>query len=424
MKVFLEAIGCRLNLSEIEKIALRLRNAGYEIIENSADADIAVVNTCAVTSAASADSRKSIRRIANSGCEHIYVTGCYATVEPEVLLDLPSVDKIFNNDDKIHLPDGLINKYQPVDLRTTGRKPLPGKSHRTRAFIKVQDGCDNHCTFCLTRIARGKSVSQSESEIFKDVEIALMGGAKEIVLTGVNLGAWGKDFSRNLSLPNLINEINIRYAPKRIRLSSLEPWDIDETYFPAFEIPSFCQHLHLPLQSGSDAVLSKMGRKMSTIDYRKLVDRIRNSFPDMAVTTDLIVGFPGESEKDFRKGLDYVKNIEFSGGHVFRYSPRFGTPAENMENVIPESEKKNRSRKMRQVIKDSEYCYQEKFINKQVSVLWEKATKLKGGNYSMVGLTGNYLRVGAMAQENKQNKISDVHLLKIQNNFLYGNIIK
>jgi threonylcarbamoyladenosine tRNA methylthiotransferase MtaB len=424
MKVFLESIGCRLNLSEIEKIAARLRNAGYEIVGDSAGADIAIVNTCAVTSSASADSRKSIRRIANTGCEHIYVTGCYATVEPEALMNLPAVDKIFANDQKVNLPDNLIDKYQSKVNKRTGRIPLPGKKHRTRAFIKVQDGCDNHCTFCLTRVARGKSVSQPESEVFKDVELAIMSGVKEIVLTGVNLGSWGRDIGKNLSLPKLIHEINIRYSPKRIRLSSLEPWDIDESYFPIFENPSFCQHLHLPLQAGSDAVLIRMGRKISTRDYRKLVEKIRRSFPEMAITTDLIVGFPGESEKDFIKGIDFIREINFSGGHVFRYSPRVGTPAERMNNFVHESVKKNRSRKIRQVISDSEYGYKQKFINKKVAVLWEKITKVEGGKYSMVGLTGNYLRVGAQAQENLQNKISNVHLYKIETSFLSGEIIK
>jgi threonylcarbamoyladenosine tRNA methylthiotransferase MtaB len=423
MKVFLESIGCRLNLSEIEKIAAGLRNAGHKIVGDSSDADIAIVNTCAVTSSASADSRKSIRRIANSGCGQILVTGCYATIAPETVIDLPSVVNLYGNDEKNNITSDLIDKVQPSTSISTIRKPLPGKNHRTRAFIKVQDGCDNHCTFCLTRIARGKSVSQSENEIFKDVEIAVNGGVKEIVLTGVNLGSWGKDLGDRFSLPSLISKIINRYSPNRIRLSSLEPWDIDQSYFPVFEHPSFCQHLHLPLQSGSDAVLVKMGRKMLTVEYQELVQKIRKVFPDMAITTDLMVGFPGESEKDFLEGISFIGDIKFSGGHVFRYSPRPGTPAERMEAIVPEKEKRLRSKMVRDVLAYSEYQYKEEFIDQNLSVLWEKVEKHEGGNYLMSGLTGNYLRVIAIANEDMQNMISEVKILTIQKTHLNGHII-
>ncbi|MCJ7648890.1 MAG: tRNA (N(6)-L-threonylcarbamoyladenosine(37)-C(2))-methylthiotransferase MtaB [Candidatus Lokiarchaeota archaeon] len=423
MKVFLESIGCRLNLSEIEKIAAGLRNAGHEIVGNSSDADLAIVNTCAVTSSAGADSRKSIRRIATSGCEQIFVTGCYATVAPESVRDLPSVVNLYGNDKKTHITTDLIEIFQSGLFISTVREPLPGKNHRTRAFIKVQDGCDNHCTFCLTRIARGKSVSQSENEIFNDVETALKGGVKEIVLTGVNLGSWGKDLGDGFTLPKLIYKIINRYSPNRIRLSSLEPWDIDRSYFSVFKHPSFCRHLHLPLQSGSDAVLKKMGRKILTDDYKKLVQNIRKDIPDMAITTDVMVGFSGESEKDFLDSISFIEDIKFSGGHVFRYSPRPGTPAEKMDGIVPEKEKHSRSKKMRDVFADSEHQYKKGFIDRNLSVLWEKAEKQEDGKHLMDGLTSNYMRVVAVAYENKQNMISEVKILSIQNNHLNGRII-
>ncbi|MDO9547196.1 MAG: tRNA (N(6)-L-threonylcarbamoyladenosine(37)-C(2))-methylthiotransferase MtaB [Pelolinea sp.] len=425
MKVFLESIGCRLNLSEIEKIAAELRNAGHEIVGDTSDADIAIVNTCAVTSSASADSRKSIRRIANSGCEKIYVTGCYATVAPETVIDLPSVVSLYSNDGKKDIITDLFEQFQiqPGISTSVVREPLPGKNHRTRAFIKAQDGCDNHCTFCLTRIARGKSVSQTKTEIFVDVENALKGGAKEIVLTGVNLGSWGKDLRDGFTLPKLISQIINRYSPNRIRLSSLEPWDIDRSYFRVFEHPSFCQHLHLPLQSGSDVVLMKMGRKMLTKEYQELIQNIRSDFPEMAITTDLMVGFPGESEKDFIESIAFVKNLNFSGGHVFRYSPRPGTPAAKMDKIVQEKEKIYRSKKMRQVIADSEDQYKKKFLNKKLSVLWEKIEKQDKENYLLSGLTGNYLRVTVAAHEDLQNMISEVQIIKIENNHLLGQIV-
>ena len=423
MKVFLESIGCRLNLSEIEKFAAGLRNAGHEIVGDSSDADITIVNTCAVTSSASADSRKSIRRIANSGCEQIFVTGCYATVSPESVIGLPSVVNLYSNDEKGAITTDLIDKLQPKPSIAAIRKPLPGKKHRTRAFIKVQDGCDNHCTFCLTRIARGKSVSQTENEIFNDVEIALKGGVKEIVLTGVNLGSWGIDLGDGFTLPKLIGKVINRYSPNRIRLSSLEPWDIDRSYFSVFKHPSFCHHLHLPLQVGSDYILKKMGRKILTDKYQELVQNIRKEIPDMAITTDVMVGFPGESEKYFLEGKSFIEEINFSGGHVFRYSPRPGTPAENMDGFVPENEKRSRSKKMREVFAGSEYVYNNKFIDRNVSVLWEKAEKQEDENYLMSGLTGNYLRVKTVAKRDIQNMISEVKILSIQKNHLNGHII-
>ena len=424
MKVFLDSIGCRLNLSEIEKLAAELRTAGHEIVGDESEADIAIVNSCAVTSSAGADSRKSIRRIAASNCKKIFVTGCYATIAPQLVKGLPAVEEVYSNDRKDQIVTDLNGRFSSGTKKSSVREPLPGKHHRTRAFIKVQDGCENHCTFCITRIARGKSKSQSEIEIFSDVEFALQGGVKEIVLTGVNLGSWGRDIGDGFSLPLLIHKIVKRYSPNRIRLSSLEPWDVDESYFPLFEYPSFCRHLHLPLQSGSDSVLKLMGRKIHKQEFLILIQKIRKNVPDIAITTDLMVGFPGETEINFLESVDFIKRIGFAGGHVFRYSPRPGIPALVLDGEVPEKEKRIRSKKMREIIADQENRYTAAFLEHQVSVLWESARKQTDGQYILGGLTGNYLKVESVSTKNLKNEISNVKLVSIHGGIIHGQIIK
>ena len=423
MKIFLDSIGCRLNQSEIEKIAAGLRDAGHIVVGDASDADMAIVNTCAVTAAACADSRKIIRRIANSECKEIYATGCYATIDPLAVTGLPAVVGLYKNDKKNRIVSDLINKHLISSSLPNIRIPLPGKKRRTRAFIKVKDGCDNRCTFCITRIARGKSRSQTEDEIMNDVEAALLGGVKEIVLTGANLGSWGKDLGNKFTLPKLINNIILKYSPDRIRLSSLEPWDINESYFPIFNHPAFTRHLHLPLQAGSDVVLRRMGRKMLTDEFKTLVNRIRSHISEIAITTDVMVGFPGETKSDFEESLFFVKGMNFSGGHVFRFSARPGTAAERFDHLVPELEKKIRSKQMRQVIFESEIEYKKKFIDRKVSVLWEKTEKLGNGDFLLSGLTGNYLRVKAMANEDLQNMISNVYIEEVKETHLFGKIV-
>jgi len=423
MKIFLDAIGCRLNQSEIEKIASGLRDVGHVVVGDASKADVAIVNTCAVTASASADSRKLIRRIANSGCKEIYATGCYATIDPLALTELPAVVGLYKNDIKNCIISDLNSKHLASSSLPNIRKPLPGKKRRTRAFIKVQDGCDNQCTFCITRIARGKSHSQTEDEIFKDVEAALLGGVKEIVLTGVNLGSWGKDLGGGFTLPELIDKIILRYSPFRIRLSSLEPWDINESYFPIFNHAAFCRHLHLPLQAGSNVILRKMGRKMLSNEFLELVNKIRSHVSEIAITTDIMVGFPGEKDKEFKESLLFVKEMNFAGGHVFRYSARPGTKAEKFNQLVPEQEKKIRSKQMRQVVSESEIEYKKKFIDRKVSVLWEKTEKLGNGDFLLSGLTGNYLRVNVIANKDLQNMISNVNIKEAKETYLFGKMI-
>ena len=423
MKIYFDTIGCRLNQSEIERMAAQARMAGHEVVSQASQADIAVINTCAVTIAASADSRKKIRQAARAGAARIAATGCYATVAPEIIKSMPEVNWVFLNSEKDEVISRILGVNSSVRAdESEPRKALPGKHRRTRAFIKVQDGCENFCTFCITRIARGKSKSQTADEIFKDIESALAGGAKEIVLTGVNLGSWGRDLDDKPTFSWLVGRIIEMYTPKRIRLSSLEPWDIADDFLEVLEMPGFCHHLHLPLQSGSAGMLKRMGRRNTPQDFKDLLGKIREVVPQIAITTDIMVGFPGESEQEFLESVDFVKAMHFAGGHVFNFSVRPGTAAEKMPNSVPTKLRKERSWIMRQVVEESRVAYQSQFADRVQGVLWEKARRIDGV-WRLEGLTDNYLRVEAEGNKNLRNTLSKVKLLNLSGKIINGEIV-
>lgn len=421
MKVFLDTIGCRLNQSEIERMAGQLRAQGHQIVDQATDADMVVVNTCSVTSEAAADSRQRIRQAARAGNSHIVVTGCWATLEPDVAASLPGVEKVIGNPQKDHLVAQVLNLSQEVfDLEPLARQPLPGLHQRTRAFIKVQDGCDNFCTFCVTRLARGRGRSQTAQEVLEDIRTARAGGVQEVVLTGVHLGSWGQDFKPQDHLRRLIQLILDETDVPRVRLSSLEPWDLDEDFFSLWQNARMCRHLHLPLQSGSEATLRRMARKTTPSSFAHLVETARQVCPDMAVATDLIVGFPGESEAEFSESLEFVRRMDFAAGHVFPYSVRAGTAASRHPDQVPLPERKERGAAMRAVLAESAHRFQQRFLGETVEVLWESATQLGPDGWRMQGLSGNYLRVDAETPRPQWNEIHRVKLDALLPDGLHG----
>ncbi len=410
MKIYLDTIGCRLNQSEIESMAMQFRAAGHEIVASPEQAELAVVNTCAVTNDAAAVSRSRIRGIARSGVGQIIPTGCWATLQPKEAAALPNVLKVVPNDQKdnlvpenFHLQPSTIN---PIDLEPLSRQPLPGLHRRTRAFIKVQDGCDNHCTFCITTVARGEGRSRSVADVLLDIQHALNGGTKEIVLTGVHLGSWGQDFGMHLK--DLIRAILRETDAPRLRLSSLEPWDLDADFFSLWDDTRLMPHLHLPLQSGCESTLKRMARKTTPESFRGLVGAARQVMPDVSVTTDIIAGFPGETDDEFAESLAFVKEMHFAGGHVFTYSPRPGTGAARMKGQVRPEVRKERNHILREALDESERSYREKFIGRQMSVLWESTSELDEWGWQMEGWTGNYLRVKAAASSPRWNEMDDV----------------
>ena len=367
MKIYLDTIGCRLNQSEIETMARQFRVAGHEIVASPDMADMAVVNTCAVTNDAASVSRSRIRSIARAGVHEIVATGCWATLQPAQANTLPNVLHVVTNERKDHLVADVLNlPSETFDLEPLARQPLPGLHRRTRAFIKVQDGCDNHCTFCITTVARGEGRSRTLADVILDIQSALAGGTKEIVLTGVHLGSWGYDFGSHLK--ELIKAILRETDTPRLRLSSLEPWDLDADFFSLWDDPRLMPHLHLPLQSGCGSTLKRMARKTTPESFRDLVAAARNVMRGVAITTDIIAGFPGETESEFAESLAFVKELNFAGGHVFTYSPRPGTGAARMKGQVRPELGKRRNHILRGALDESEKSYRKKFIGRTMGV--------------------------------------------------------
>jgi len=422
MKIFLDTIGCRLNQSEIEHMASQFRSAGHTIVPAASGADLVVVNTCAVTNEAAKDSRQAIRHAAREGAERIVATGCWATLDPLNAAALPSVVEVVQNDHKDHLVSSLLHLDEDF-LGMEERSAVPGVHSRTRSFLKVQDGCDNACTFCITRIARGRGRSRAVEDVIREVKLSLAGGSREIILTGVHLGSWGQDFDPPLPLRQLVEAILGQTSSPRLRLSSLEPWDLEPAFFNLWQNSRLCPHFHLPLQSGSDAVLKRMARKTSLEGFEQLVNQINEQVPGAAVTTDLIVGFPGEGESEFEESLAFVRRMQFAGGHVFHYSARPGTAAARFKDQVPMEVRKERSARMRGVFDDLADTFRQRFTGNQMDVLWEAAHKQADGRWKMEGWTGNYLRIQATAETNLWNQISRVVLTRVTGEGLTGEIL-
>jgi threonylcarbamoyladenosine tRNA methylthiotransferase MtaB len=326
--------------------------------------------------------------------------------------------------------DNLVLDLLQIDtddheLEPLEREPIPGARSRTRAFIKVQDGCDNRCTFCVTTLARGTGRSLTIKQILSDIQSALAGedGAREVVLSGVHLGSWGYDFSKPQHLSQLVKAILMDTDVPRLRLSSLEPWDLDENFFTLWENPRLCRHLHLPLQSGCESTLRRMARKTTPAAFKALIDAARTAVPDVAITTDLIAGFPGEDEIEFQESIEFTRSMQFAGGHVFTYSARPGTAASRMVGQVHHQKRKDRNARLRAVLDESAAAYRDRFLGRELPVLWESVTTLEPEIWHMNGLTDNYLRVHAKAPRHLWNRITNVRLTSASASGLQGILV-
>lgn len=422
MKIYLDSIGCRLNQAEIESYARQLHLAGHELVGTPAEADLAIVNTCAVTAAAASDSRQKARQLARQGVPGIVLTGCWATLAPEEAAHLPAVQRVISNQEKDALVSTLFGlPTESFDLEPLQRVPVPGARLRTRLFLKVQDGCDNRCTFCITTVARGQSRSRTLAQVLQ--EISQSAEVQEIVLTGVHLAAWGADLTPPQKLADLVRAVLAHCAVPRLRLSSLEPWDLSLAFFELWQDPRLCRHLHLPLQSGSAATLRRMARRITPEAYLDLITAARRMIPGVAITTDLIAGFPGESEAEFEESLAFVRQADFAGGHVFTYSARPGTAAARMPAQVPLPVRKERSARLRQALEESSRRFRQGLIGQQLPVLWESAARLGPDGWELHGLTDNYLRVQARAPRQLWNQITLVHIEGLTDSGAYGALL-
>ncbi|MBI9051019.1 MAG: tRNA (N(6)-L-threonylcarbamoyladenosine(37)-C(2))-methylthiotransferase MtaB [Anaerolineaceae bacterium] len=427
MNVYLDSIGCRLNQSEIERIARQFVTAGHGLVNSAEEADLVVINTCAVTAKAASDSRSKIRQaVRKNPAVKVISTGCWSDLEPERAAKMDNIVQVVLNAEKEQLAQDYLNL--PIDyfnLHTPDYSvDMPGSHANVRAFIKVQDGCDNFCTFCVTRLARGKSRSLLMAEIINEINAVHQTGTAEVVLSGVNLGAWGRDLHQPSTLATLLQQILSETDIPRIRLSSLEPWDIGETFFTLWENPRLCRHFHLPLQSGSDAVLKRMARRITAEKFISLAKAAKQLIPDLALTTDVIVGFPGETDTDFQQTMTFVEQVGFSAGHIFSYSARPGTPAYRLQGLVEAQLKKDRSKKMRERFQQMGETFREQQIGKTFEVLWESSQQTGSGQWCLSGLTDTYLRVKIQHSENRVGKIDKIIITGYKKAILEGHTSK
>lgn len=423
MKVYLTSLGCKLNQSEIETWAREFAALGCELVDAPEQADLCVANTCAVTHVAARKSRQLVRKLSRARPEaRLVVTGCYAELSAAEVKDFPAVTMVAGTAQKGQLVSELAGLF---DLRTSPTTDRPEteaprqralSAHlRTRALIKIQDGCDNACTYCIVRVARGKQRSETIPAVLAEIQTREREGYREAVLTGVHIGAFGRE--RGESLADLLKAILAQTHIPRLRASSIEPWDLTDELLELWQDRRLCPHLHLPLQSGSDATLRRMGRRCSTQQFRDLVQRARAQIPDLAVTTDIIVGFPGEDESEFSETLDLAKEVGFARIHVFPFSARPGTAAATMQQQVSPETTQNRVARLLEVGRESARAFQARFVGRTADVLWESQ---HDGVWN--GLTGNYIRVETPSAVDLHNRIVTVRLTRQTAHGLHGEL--
>lgn len=414
MKLLLNSIGCRLNHSEMETLARQMMANGHQIVTDATEADKVVINTCAVTAEATRDARSRTRAFhrANQAAE-IVLTGCYATIAPAEVGRIEGAGQVVVNAHKAQLAQ-LLDPQTQVELPVFEQEPIMREflagslGAHTRAFIKVQDGCDNKCTFCVTTIARGDGQSRHVGDVIAEIQALAAAGYQEAVLTGVHLGSYGRDLSAHTDLAVLIQAILYHTDIPRLRLSSLEPWDVPDRFFDLWADSRLLPHLHLPLQSGSDMILRRMARRTSRTSFRELAQSARTAIPGLNLSTDLIVGFPGETEADFADSLEFVREIGFTRLHVFSYSPRPGTAAARFSDQIPGPVKKERTRQLIALGQELSRAFHEQMVGQVVNVLWETAVGADNGGLRWAGYTDNYVRVMANGPSDLFNRVTPV----------------
>ena len=409
-------LGCKVNQYESNAMAQKFIENGYELIEDeNRSADIYIINTCTVTNMSDRKSRQMLRRVKEKNKNAIVVAvGCYAQVAKDDLEKIPEIDLVLGNNEKAdilkYVNDYILENKKELkmeDVLQTKEFVEFGDitfTEKTRAVIKVQDGCDRFCSYCIIPYARGRVRSRKPENIISEINKIAKKGIKEVVITGIHIASYGKDFKDNYRLIDLLEDLNEIDGIERIRLGSLEPLLITEEFMERLvKLEKVCHHFHLSLQSGCDETLKRMNRRYSTEEFRNIVNILRRFYQDVVLTTDIIVGFPGETEQEFEKTCEFLKEIKFYKMHVFKYSPRKGTKAASMPNQIDGNKKEERSKKLIEISSENERYYNNKYIGKEIEVLFEEK---KNGTYH--GHTKNYLLVYCEADENLENKIVKV----------------
>lgn len=428
-KVAFCTLGCKVNHYETEAMAELFKSRGYTIGDFNAPADIYIINTCTVTSISDRKSRQMIRRAGkqNPGAV-ICVTGCYAQTAPEAVSAIEGVDLVVGTNERSRIVD-LVESLIPGDTKTVVPdimhihefEPLhiSGYSELTRAYVKIQEGCNQFCSYCIIPYARGPIRSRQPADVLAEATTLAENGFSEIVFSGIHVASYGLDLG-DISLAGLLSAANEISGLRRIRLSSIEPMTLNDTFIAKIRgCTKLCHHFHLSLQSGCDETLRRMNRKYTTAQYLSIVEGLRRNYPDVAVTTDIMVGFPGETEAEFADTIKFIEAVHFADAHIFQYSPRTGTPAAKYTNQVSPQIKEQRSKVITQIIQRHRREFLEGFIGQTMEVLFERSC----GQGMFEGKTGNYITVIVQTPYDLSGKFRLVRLADIREDKVYGEIV-
>ena len=431
-KVAFYTLGCKVNQYDTEAVLEQFRNQGYDVVDFQSFADVYVVNTCTVTHLSDRKCRQMLRKTKKINSDSILVAmGCYAQIAADQIKEqVEEIDLIVGTNRRNEIVQ-LVEDYERekgelvnivsdiMSVDTFEELQIVNMDERTRAYIKVQEGCNNYCSYCIIPYTRGRIRSRNEDQVLAEVQRLVNLGFKEIVLTGIHILAYGKDLGTT-DLLQLIQRVHEVDGLERIRMSSIEPVAITETFIEALSsLPKVCHHFHLSLQSGSANVLKRMNRKYTKEAYKESILALRTLWPDVAITTDIIVGFPGETEAEFQETLDFVSDIQLAQIHIFPFSPREGTPAAKMKDQIPPQVKEERVKALSSLEHKCRLAYMTQFLGQSVEVLFEKGT-----DDILSGYTSNYIKVHAAGTSDLENTLQDVFIKNINTDqFLDGEII-
>ncbi|MEF3075537.1 tRNA (N(6)-L-threonylcarbamoyladenosine(37)-C(2))-methylthiotransferase MtaB [Methylobacter sp. Wu1] len=427
MNIHLKTLGCRLNEAELETWAQAFQKAGHQITRQAEAANLVVINSCAVTQDAARKSRQLIKRIhRDNPAAKLVVSGCYATLNEDEAAQLMGVDLVVSNKDKDRLVEKTLTALNMDSMPAMSTEPGEISLFtrgRQRAFVKVQDGCRYRCTFCIVTVARGVERSRPVADVIDEINALHRQNIDEVILTGVHLGGYGSDLGNNLS--DLIKAILAETDIPRLRLGSLEPWELSDDFYALFDNPRLMPHLHLPLQSGSDSVLRRMARRCKTDEFSAIVNRLRMQIPHFNITTDIIVGFPGETEQEWQDSFDFIKQTGFGHIHIFTYSPREGTKAATLPDQLSNEVKKQRSQQLHELADIMKRQFFEANVGHSFPVLWEGySEELDAGKKRVFGYTPNYLRVGCVINQDEslENQIIKARLTAVAENYLVAQL--
>ena len=399
MRIAFTTLGCKINQYETDLLRRDLTSQGNTVVPFNEPADVYIINTCSVTAKSDTECRQVIRSATRraQGAQ-VIVTGCYAETRPDEIKSIPGVDAVFGNSEKPKITQYVASRSNEVTEHDRAFVPARAVKNRTRGFLKIQDGCNNFCSYCIVPFARGRSRSVDPRLLTLEFEKLVKSACLEIVLTGIHIGTYGVDLSERTSLTDLLASLTGMRGHSRIRLSSIEPREITDGIIRLIG-QGLCRHLHIPLQSGDDGILQSMKRNYTASFYRTLVEQIASAVPRVALGADVMVGYPGEGEKEFYNTLRLIENVPLTHLHVFSYSPRPGTAASEMTGHLPDAVKKERSEVLRRIGQEKNLVFRQKQRGTELTVVVEDKVDAETGLLS--GLSDNYIRVRIIGAQKK-----------------------